>query len=91
MHYSEKRDVPSRPISESDILPGMDRTRLSAVERDGHWTVCIAWPNGIKRYFGEFSSKHEASDWIKENRWLTAKQIEEKDLVPRGRPSKDDS
>jgi hypothetical protein len=90
VHYSEKRDAPSWPISESDILPGMDRTRLTAVERHGHWTVCIAWPNGRNTYFGKYTER-EACDWIKEHRWLSAKTIEEKDLVPRGRPSKDDN
>jgi hypothetical protein len=62
----------------------MDLTRLSAVERDGHWTVQITWSNGIKRYFGEFSSERDAGQWIKQNKWLTAERIDEKDIVLHG-------
>jgi hypothetical protein len=47
----------------------------------------MTWPNGIKRYVGKFASKGEAGQWIKQNSWLTAKKIDEKDLVRRGRPS----
>jgi len=69
----------------------MDSTQLTAVERKGHWAVRITWPNGRSDYFGKYTSEREASAWIKEHRWLTAKRIKEKDLVPRGRPSKDDN
>ncbi len=68
----------------------MDETQLTAVEKDGHWTVYIAWPNGREDYFGKYSSEREASDWIKEHLWMTDIKIDEKDnLVRRGKQSKD--
>jgi hypothetical protein len=63
----------------------MDQTQLTAVERNGHWAVRISWPNGASHHLGKFTSEREASQWIKQHRWLTAKRIEEKDLVRRGR------
>ncbi len=65
----------------------MDRAKLTAIERNGHWSVCIAWPNGTARYLGEYASKFEARDWIKEHQWLTTGRIEEKDLARRQRQS----
>jgi hypothetical protein len=44
----------------------------------------MTWPNGFRHYLGEFSSVHDARQWIKENRWLTAERIDDKDLVRHG-------
>jgi hypothetical protein len=38
----------------------MALTQLTAAERGGHWVVRMDWPNGIRRYLGEFPSKREA-------------------------------
>jgi hypothetical protein len=62
------------------------RTELSTVERNGHWAVRITWPNGTKHYFGQFPSEREASQWIEEHRWMTAKKIDEAEMYRRGRP-----
>lgn len=61
-----------------------DKTELTAVEKRGTWTVRIAWPNGSIHYFGKFASKEEAAGWIKEHYWMTAKKIEDRDLLRRG-------
>jgi hypothetical protein len=49
----------------------MDRTQLIAVERNGHWTVCIIWSNGKKAYFGKYDSEREAERWIEQHKWMT--------------------
>jgi hypothetical protein len=67
----------------------MDLTQLTAVERRGYWTVCIAWPKGKKHYLGEYKSEREVNEWIKQHRWLTAKEIEEKGFSWQGKALKD--
>lgn len=59
------------------------RTKLTAVERDGAWTVRLDWPNGITRYFGSFRSKSETTTWIALNCWMTAPRIDERDMARR--------
>jgi hypothetical protein len=63
----------------------MGKTQLTAVERSGHWAVRITWPNGRHDYFGKYTSEREASDWIKEHRWMTTRPVEERDLDLPGR------
>jgi hypothetical protein len=49
----------------------------------------MVWPTGVIRYFGEFPSERKAGQWIKQNRWLTAKRIDEKkSLRPRNNDPK---
>jgi hypothetical protein len=62
---------------------GDGRTKLTAVERNGRWTVRLDWPNGITRYLGSFRSKNEVITWIAVHRWMTAAKIEERDLQRR--------
>jgi hypothetical protein len=71
----------------------VSQTQLSAVERDGHWTVRIKWPNGPLHYFGSYTTRGEAEKWIADHRWMTAKRIEESDIPivgkgKKGRPQK---
>jgi hypothetical protein len=67
----------------------MERTQLTAVERDGHWTVRIAWPNGASHHVGRYAERREADKWIAEHPWMTAERIEESDLpVRKERPRK---
>jgi hypothetical protein len=68
----------------------MERTQLEAVERNGHWTVGITWPNGGKHHVGRYAERREADKWIAEHAWMIAERIEE-DMPPRngkGRPRK---
>ena len=69
----------------------MARTQLTSIERNGHWTVRIAWPNGATHYFGRYVERREADKWIAEHRWMTAKRVEESDIPAgngKGRPRK---
>jgi hypothetical protein len=43
------------------LVPFMDRTQFMAVERNGHWAVCIIWRNGKKAHFGKYASEREAN------------------------------
>jgi hypothetical protein len=69
----------------------MARTQLTSVERDGHWTVRIAWPNGASHCVGRYAARREADNWIAEHRWMTAERVEES-VIPTdngmGRPRK---
>jgi hypothetical protein len=67
----------------------MGRVQLTAVEKNGHWAVRLTWPNRSARYLGEFTSKRDADQWIKQNLWLTAKRIDDKDLARRERRAAD--
>ena len=58
----------------------MARTQLTSVERSGHWTVRLTWPNGSIHYFGRYADRREADKWIAEHRWMTAERIEERDI-----------
>jgi hypothetical protein len=40
--------------------------------RGNIWRVQIVWPNGSVHYFGRFSSKKGAHEWIISHAWLTA-------------------
>jgi hypothetical protein len=60
---------------------GRRRTQLTAIERDGHWTVGITWPNGAKHYVGRYAERREADKWIAEHGWMTAERIEESDIL----------
>ena len=35
------------------------------------WRVQIIWPNGSVHYFGSFTSKESAAEWITTHAWLT--------------------
>ena len=37
---------------------------LSPVQEDDIWRVKIVWPNEAVHYFGKFTSKRDAIDWI---------------------------
>ncbi len=60
----------------------MERTQLAAVERDGHWTVRITWPNGASHCVGRYAERREADNWIAEHHSMTAERIEEGDIPP---------
>jgi len=47
-------------------------TVLLAVQEGNFWRVQIVWPNGSVHYFGRFSSKKGAREWIISHAWLTA-------------------
>ena len=57
------------------------RTELTAIERDGHWTVRVIWPNGASHHVGRYADRREADKWIAEHRWMTAERIEERDIT----------
>jgi hypothetical protein len=59
----------------------MARTQLTAVERDGHWTVRITWPNGASHCVGRYAARREADNWIAEHGWMTAERIEGSDTA----------
>jgi hypothetical protein len=61
------------------VWPG--RTQLTAVERDGHWTVRITWPNGASHRVGRYAERREADNWIAEHDSMTAERIEESDIT----------
>jgi hypothetical protein len=42
----------------------MERTQLSSVERNGHWTVRLMWPNGSIYHAGRYAERREADKWI---------------------------
>ena len=71
-------------------MGGDGRTKLTSVQKDGQWTVRIAWPNGGNHYFGRFHSEIEAVSWITDHHWMTAKVIEDRDLLRRGGRSQRD-
>jgi hypothetical protein len=58
---------------ESAHIDGMSHARLMAVERNGYWTVRVTWPNGVRLYFGEFLSVHEARQLMKQYMRLKVK------------------
>jgi O-methyltransferase involved in polyketide biosynthesis len=60
------------------------RTKLTAVLKDGQWTVRIVWPNGTNHYFGKFRTEIEAATWVTDHRWMTAQVIKDRDLLRRG-------
>jgi hypothetical protein len=47
-------------------------TILLAVQEGDIWRVQIVWPNGSVHYFGRFSSRKGAHEWIIRHAWLTA-------------------
>jgi len=60
-----------------------DRTELMAIQRDGNWTVRIAWPSGFNHHYGKFVSEREAGEWIEAHRWMTGSRIEEHEILRR--------
>ena len=56
---------------------GTGRTVLFAVQEGEIWRVQIAWPNGAVHYFGKFTSKQDAIEWIAAHSWLTAPAADE--------------
>ena len=70
----------SRRRSRIRHIVGMERTQLTSVERNGHWTVRLTWPNGSIHYVGRYAGRREADRWIAEHRWMTAERIEESDI-----------
>ena len=46
-------------------------TNLFAVEEGRDWRVQIVWPNGSVHYFGRFTSKKDALNWVAAHQWLT--------------------
>jgi hypothetical protein len=35
------------------------------------WRVQIVWPNGSVHYFGTFTSKESAAEWVAAHAWMT--------------------
>jgi len=67
------------------------RTKLTAVQKEGRWTVRIAWPNGTNHHFGKFCSEIEAATWITNHLWMTATVITDRGLLRRGgRPQRNE-
>jgi hypothetical protein len=71
------RTAPSRSLYFSLISPNRTNvsgasTILLAVQEGNIWRVQIVWPNGSVHYFGRFSSKKGAHEWIISHAWLTA-------------------
>jgi hypothetical protein len=65
-------------------------TELRAVERNDHWSVMIAWPNGAINHFGKFSSERAAIVWINDHHWMTTNVIPDLRRLRRGgRPKVD--
>jgi hypothetical protein len=57
---------------------GTGSTVLSAVQEGEVWRVQIAWPNGVLRCFGEFTTEQGATEWIAAHSWwLTALATDE--------------
>jgi hypothetical protein len=56
---------------------GTGRTVLFAVQEGDIWRVQITWPNGALHYFGKFTSKEDAIEWIGAHSWLTAPATDE--------------
>jgi hypothetical protein len=50
-------------------------TKLTAVERGGHWAVLITWPNESESYYGKFPDEREAKVWLEAHQWMTAEQV----------------
>jgi len=48
-------------------------TVLLPVQVGNIWRVQIVWPNGSVHYFGTFTSKQPAVEWISEHAWLTVR------------------
>ena len=48
----------------------------------------MMWPNGKTRYFGKFSTKKKAAQWIEGHTWLKAQVIDDCELRVRGGPRK---
>ena len=59
------------------------KTKLTAVKRNGHWSVMITWPNGSISHFGDFSSEIAAIGWIYDHRWMTTNEVTNPRLLQR--------
>jgi len=59
-------------MAPEDTTPRIVTTVLLPAEIGGTWRVQIVWPNGSVHYFGNFSRKQDAVDWIAAHAWLTA-------------------
>jgi hypothetical protein len=60
-------------------------TILLAVQEGEHWRAQIVWPNGHVRYFGRFTSKKDALNWVAAHQWLTL-PVAEKTASPENHP-----
>jgi len=40
---------------------------MKAVKRGDCWRIQMSWPDRMPRLFGDFKSKAEAANWIKEH------------------------
>jgi len=40
---------------------------MKAVKRGDRWHIQMSWPDRMSRLFGDFKSKAEAANWIKEH------------------------
>lgn len=59
-------------MAPEDTAPRTVTTVLLPVQVGEIWRVQIAWPNGSVHYFGNFTHKQEAVDWITAHAYLTA-------------------
>lgn len=54
-----------------DKPPQRVTTVLLPMQVGSIWRVQIIWPNGSVHYFGSFTSKESAAEWITTHAWLT--------------------
>jgi len=62
-------------VPPEDKLPGGLTTVLLPTQVGNIWRVQIVWPNGSVHYFGTFTSKQSAVEWITAHAWLTVRPI----------------
>ena len=56
-----------------DKPPQRLTTVLLPMQVGSVWRVQIVWPNGSVHYFGTFTSKQSAVEWITAHVWLTVR------------------
>jgi len=59
------------PVPPENKSPGRPTTVLLPMRVGTIWRVQIVWPNGSIHYFGVFTSRESAVEWIKAHAWLT--------------------
>jgi hypothetical protein len=61
------------PVPSEDKSPRRPTTVLLPMQVGRIWRVQIVWPNGSVHYFGTFSSREAAVEWITTHAWLTVR------------------
>jgi hypothetical protein len=62
---------------------GTGRTFLLPVREGDIWRVQIVWPNGALHYFGKFTSRQNADEWIAAHSWLTVPATDGGEVHPK--------